>query len=295
VIAGFHSISWPDCLQRPEHISPEVQRLWMSHVKEARPVYRHGWRVASEIVAIPIAGLVGWAALAWTLRRDRKQLARVLAATAPALAATLLLLWQTRTGPAAQEMNVVGAAALTWILLPILWRMKPIPIAVAASVLVIVLGAGALVQLVVTFIPEEPPTPADRAIGRANALCASLWGMRPVALQPKGVVFTFVDLGPRLITITHHDAITGPYHRNGQQIADVMNAFRGSADQAHRLIAKYHSNYLLTCPKSSTTTIFMSEAPRGFYGQLERGQVPKWLQRVKLPTDSPFKMWRVVS
>jgi hypothetical protein len=51
---------------------------------------------------------------------------------------------------------------------------------------------------------------------------------------------------------------------------------------------------VLSCPKSSTTTIFMSETPKGFYGQLERGQVPKWLQPVQLPADSPYKMWRVV-
>jgi len=118
--------------------------------------------------------------------------------------------------------------------------------------------------------------------------------MHAIALQPKGMVFTFIDLGPRLIAVTHHDAVGGPYHRNGQQIADVMNAFRGSADQAHRLIAKYHSNYLLTCPNSSTTTIFMAETPKGFYAQLEHGQVPNWLQPVPLPKDSPFKMWRVV-
>ena len=121
-----------------------------------------------------------------------------------------------------------------------------------------------------------------------------MWGLRPIALQPKGVVFTFIDLGPRLITVTHHDSIAGPYHRNGQQIADVMNAWRGSADQAHRLIAKYHSDYLLSCPNSSTTTIFMAEAPKGFYGQLERGQVPNWLAPVPLPKGSPFRMWRVV-
>jgi hypothetical protein len=118
--------------------------------------------------------------------------------------------------------------------------------------------------------------------------------MRPVALQPRGVVFTFIDLGPRLITVTHHDAIAGPYHRNGQAIADVMNAFRGSEPQAHRLITKYHSTYLLTCPKSSTTTIFLSETPKGFYAQLDAGKVPKWLAPVQLPKDSPFKMWRVV-
>jgi hypothetical protein len=108
-------------------------------------------------------------------------------------------------------------------------------------------------------------------------------------------VFTFVDLGPRLIVLTHHDAITGPYHRNFQQIVDVMKAWRGSEEQAHEIISgKYHSDYVLSCPKSSTTTIFMSEVPKGFYGQLERGQVPKWLEPVQLPKDSPFKMWRVV-
>jgi hypothetical protein len=89
--------------------------------------------------------------------------------------------------------------------------------------------------------------------------------------------------------------VTGPYHRNGEQIADVMKAFRGDERQARAIIAgKYRSDYLLTCPNMSTATIFMAEAPKGFYGQLQRGQVPAWLQPVELPKDSPFRMWRVV-
>jgi hypothetical protein len=108
------------------------------------------------------------------------------------------------------------------------------------------------------------------------------------------VVFTFVDLGPRLITITHHDSIAGPYHRNGQQIADVMNFWRGTEAQAHKLALKYHANYVLSCPDSSTTTIFAAEAPKGFYVQLQRGQRPGWLTPVQLPKDSPYRMWRVV-
>jgi hypothetical protein len=294
VIAGFHALMWPHCLQRLEGVSPEVERLWLSHVKEARPVYRHGWRIASLIVALPVTGLIGWGLLVWNSRRDRELFRRVLGAAAPGLAATLLLLWQTRTGPAAQMMATVGCAALTWFALPAAWRVKPSIVRVFAAAAIVVIGAGAAVQFAFSFFPEPPPSARDKAIGKANSLCASLWGMRSVALQPKGVVFTFVDLGPRLITVTHHDAITGPYHRNGQQIADVMNAFRGSADQAHRLITKYHSTYLLSCPNSSTTTIFTSEAPGGFYTQLEAGKVPNWLQPVQLPKDSPFRMWRVV-
>lgn len=293
-IAAFHTITWPHCLQRPEGVTPEVDRLWLSYVKEARPVYRHGWRIASLIVALPITGLLGWGILAWVRRRDRDLLRRVLGALAPALTASLLLLWQTRTGPASQMLTLVGCAALVWSLVPLAWNSKLSAVRVTGAVLFTVIGLGAAVPFVLGFIPEAKPSKYEAAIGKANALCGSLWGMKPVALQPKGTVFTFVDLGPRLITVTHHDAIIGPYHRNGQQIADVMNAFRGDADQAHRLIAKYHSNYVLTCPKSSTTTIFMSETPKGFYGQLEAGRVPSWLQPVDLGEDSPFKMWRVV-
>jgi hypothetical protein len=231
--------------------------------------------------------------LAWARRRDRELLRRILGAAAPGLAAGLLLLWQTRTGPAAQMLATVGAAALVWLLVPLVWNSKYSLVRVVGTLAAATIGAGAIFPLILNFIPEPRATAQEAAIGRANRLCNSLWGLHPVALQPPGMVFTFIDLGPRLIAVTPHDAVGGPYHRNGQQIADVMNAFRGGAEQAHPLIAKYHSNYLLTCPDSSTTTIFMTEAPRGFYAQLAHGQMPKWLSPVALPADSPFRMWRV--
>jgi hypothetical protein len=158
---------------------------------------------------------------------------------------------------------------------------------------VALIGLGAVIPLGMDFAPGRKLSPREVQVERANRMCNFIGSYRPIALEPKGIVFTWVDLAPRLITVTHHDSIMGPYHRNGEQIADTMNAFRGSADQARQLVAKYHSDYLLTCPNSSTTTIFMSEAPNGFYGQLERGQVPKWLTPVKLPPDSPFRMWKV--
>ena len=293
-IAAFHALTWPHCITRLEGVSPEVDRLWLSHVKEARPFYRHGWRIASLIMGVPVTGLIGWSLLAWFRRGDRELLRRVLGAAAPAFAATLLLFWQTRTGPASQMLATIGCGALIWFLVPLAWRLKPSILRPLVASVVVILGAGAAIPFAFSFVPDAAPTTRGNEINRANNLCASMWGLRPIAQQPKGTVFTFVDLGPRLITVTHHNAITGPYHRNGQQIADVMNAFRGSADQAHRLITKYHSDYLLSCPNSSTTTIFMAEAPKGFYAQLQRGQVPNWLQPVALPKDSPFRMWKVV-
>ena len=294
IVALFHAWLWPHCLSRLEGVSPEVERLWLSHVREARPVFSHGWQVATLLVALPLTGVVGWGLLAWHNRADRGLLRRTLAAAAPALAATLLLAWQTRTAPAAQMLGIVGAIAIVWLLAPLVQRVQTPILRTAATVVVALIGLGAIVPFVMQSVPGKKQTPRDIAIGRANDQCNSMFAFKPVALQPKGMVFTFVDLGPRVITVTHHDSVAGPYHRNGQQIADVMNAFRGSEAQAHAIIAKYHSNYLLTCPNSSTTTIFLSEAPKGFYAELEHSHVPAWLTPVVMPANSPFKMWRVV-
>ena len=299
-IAAFQGLTWPHCLHRLEGVSPEVDRLWLSHVREARPVYLHGAQVAALVLALPITGTIGWLMIIWTNRADRGKLRRVIAAAVPGFAALALLFWQTRTGPAAQMLAATGAAGLTWLLLPIAWnsrwsekKVAGISVRALATAAVVVVGAGAAVPLVIDYIPAKKKTEREVAIDRANSLCASLWGYHDIALLPKGTVFTFIDMAPRLITVTHHKSITGPYHRNGQQIADVMNAFRGSERQAHVLIGKYRSDYLLTCPNSSTTTIFMSEAPKGFYAQLQRGDVPGWLTPIPLPAKSPFKMWKV--
>lgn len=294
IIAAFHALSWPQCLQRLEGVSPEVERLWLSHVKEARPFYMHGWRIATLIAVLPVTGAIGWGMLTWWHWKRPELRRRVIGAALPGIAASLLLLWQTRTGPAAQMMAAIGCVAIIWIVWPKAWNSQNSAVRVFGAFLIFVLGVGAVVPLIVDFIPEAPPTKRDLEIGKANRLCATLWGLHPVAMQPKGIVMTFVDLGPRLITLTHHDTIAGPYHRNGEQIADVMNFWRGSADQAHGIAAKYHANYVLSCPNSSTTTIFMAETPQGFYAQLERGKVPSWLAAVQLPKDSPYRMWKVV-
>jgi len=293
-VALFHALAWPHCLSRLEGVSPEVEQLWLSYVREARPLYRHGWRTATLTLAIPATGLIGWAVLAWFKRRDGDLLRRILAVAAPALVATLLLGWQTRTGPAAQMLSLAGTAALVWLLVPKAWTSGNTLVRVFGVVLIAVAGAGAAVPLVLDQIPEKKPTARETTIGRANSRCNAIAAFKPIAQQPKGTIFTFVDNGPRLITVTHHNAIAGPYHRNGEQIGDIMKAFRGTEPRAHAIIAKYRSDYVMTCPNSATTTIFLSAAPNGFYAQLARGQAPEWLAPVPLPKDSPFRLWKVL-
>ena len=293
ILAAFHALAWPHCLTRLEGVSPEVYDLWLRHVREARPVYRHTWQTMSVILALPVTGIVGWALLSWRNRIDADLFRRTLAAAVPALAAALLLLWQTRAGPAAQVLAVVGAVSIVWILAPVFDRSGRAWVRTLGVVAVALVGFGAVVPLGMKLAPAKVPTEREQNIEKANRLCNFIASYKPIAQQPAGTVFTFLDYSPRLITLTHHKAIMGPYHRNGEQIADVMKAFRGSEAQARQIFAKYEADYLLTCPNSSTTTIFLSSTPDGFYGKLAKGKAPAWLTPVALPADSPFKMWKI--
>ena len=294
IVAAFHALMWSHCLARLEGVSPEVAQLWLSHVREAQPVWANGWQIASLILALPVTGIVGYALLGWTLRQDRERLRALLSVAAPAVAATALLAWQTRTGPAAQMLGVVGAVAIPWLLAPRAFASENSIVRVLGTTVIALLGFGALVPTLINFVPAKKNSKVEQSINRANNLCPTMWAMKPVALQPAGTVFTFVDLAPRLITVTHHKSIAGPYHRNGEAIGDVMHAFRGTADEAHAIMLRYHADYVLTCPAMSQTTIFLAETPNGFYGQLSRGQVPAWLQDIPMPKDNPLKMYRIV-
>lgn len=295
-VAAFHALAWPQCLSRLEGVSPEVDRLWLSNVREAKPITQHAWRTGVTIASLPAAGLIGWAWLAWLHRREPELLPRVLGPAAIAAASFALLFWQTRAGPASQLLGVVGCAALTATLLPRLWNARNSLVVVLGSSALVLAASGGAAPLILKFIPEKQQkvSEAQRLNNRANRLCPTLWAMRPVAQQPKGMVFTFIDLGPRLITVTKHDALGGPYHRNGVAIADSMNAMRGTPEQARSLILKHRSDYLLTCPYMNQATIFRSKTPNGFYSQLERGARFPWLQPIDLGKDNPLRMWRVL-
>ena len=296
-LAAFHAVVWPHCLQRLEGVSPEATALWLDHVREAKPFYRHSWRIAATAVALPVTALFGWGLLVWNTRgrgdEGRDLLPRTLAVALPAVAGLALLFWQTRAAPAAQMMALPAATALIvlvvgpWLRAPQLWKH-------AVAIVLALLALGAAVPLGLRLVPGEKGDAARNRVAKANRLCPSLAALAPINAQPKGTIFTYIDLGPRLIVATHHDTIGGPYHRNDQAIADVMKAFRGDEAQAHRIVTEYRSDYLLVCPDMSTATIFMSEAPNGFYGQLTHGKVPAWLRPIELPKNSPFKMWKVV-
>jgi hypothetical protein len=258
--------------QRLEGVSPEVERA----VAEPRARGAAGLpprladRDADRGAADHRADRLGAAGLA---RRARPRPASPHAARcARRPCRALLLLWQTRTGPAAQ---MLGCRRRRAGLGPrCRWFRARVRGSCGCSGLLVVdrrrLGAHRPADRWIYRARAKKPTPREAAIGKANRLCNSLAALRPIAQQPKGMVFTFVDTGPRLITVTHHNAITGPYHRNGEQIGDVMKAFRGSAEQARAIVKKVPRGLSADLPEQLDTTIFMSKRRRASTAQLQQ-------------------------
>lgn len=293
VVAAIYALSWPHCLGRLEGSTPELEEMWLSRVREAQPIYKHSWLVMAAVLSLPVVGLIGYGLLLWRNRHDVAAAVPWAALAFPAVIALALLFWQTRAGPAAQTLSIPGAAALAWWLIGKAQERPQMLVRVFGSVLAFYLVSGFAVQNAVQLLPEKPKK-NQKVVNNANSKCPTLYSLRPIAKQPKGYVFTHVDLGPRLITVTHHDAIAGPYHRNQQGILDVMRGFRGTAEAAHAMVTRRGVDYVLICPGLSETTVYTSAAPKGFYAQLAKGQVPAWLSPVALPKDSPYRMWRVV-
>jgi hypothetical protein len=293
-LGGAFALVWPQCLGRLEGVSPEAQRLWLNNVREAKPIYTQSSNTIATFVSLPVFGLVGYAVMLWASRRDRERLIGWASMAALAATSAALLLWQTRAGPAANLLAVPGAAGAGWLLLVAIHKSRFALVRVLGTVIGFVALSGLGVQIVAgRLLPPENQDARSKAIGKANRTCPTMSALRPIGLQPKGYVLTFIDLGPRLITVTHHNAVAGPYHRNHKAIVDVMQTWQGTPEHALQTVERRKIDYVLICPMMSESTNYQVRAPQGFYAQLAKGKVPKWLQPIALPKDSPFKMWRV--
>lgn len=293
VLAGSFVTVWPDCLGRPERISPELQQLWFQYINEAKPMWSHSFKRYVPVFAIAVIGTVGSLAAAWANRRDERVMSWA-TITALSVAATGLLFWQTRAGAAAQLLAVPGASWLAWHVIDWTLARRSLLARVLGSVAAFALISGTAISFVVQSIPGKPVPPGRQKVSLANRRCPTLPAMAPIAKLPKATILTFVDLGPRLITVTHHRAIAGPYHRNGQAILDVQHSFRAKSPEVARgVMRKYGATMLLLCPGMSESTLYASQNADGFYRQLMAGKVPGWLEPVELPKDWPLRLWKL--
>ncbi|PAX07244.1 hypothetical protein [Sphingomonas lenta] len=291
VVAVGFALLYPQCLTRPEQVSDELARTWLNHVREAKPIYEHPSRVWLQIVSLPIIGLVGALLAAWRARRSEWAVGWAAVALFTAFACAMLL-WQARAGPAAQLLAVPGAVALAW---PALLRLfgKPAPVWIAGGAAVALVASGSFARVLVSYGAVQKASASTLRVNRAGARCNALPNLAKLNGYPRQIVFTHNDLGPRLIATTHHSAISGPYHRNGEAILDVHRAFRGPPERARAIMKRRGATLMLVCPDFAESTVYRARSPGGFYDRLAKGERFPWLEPMPLPKESPFRLYRI--
>ncbi|MGN6278295.1 MAG: AcrB/AcrD/AcrF family protein [Sphingomonas sp.] len=289
--AGF-VLLFPQCLGRPEQVSPELARNWLDNVREAKPIFKQPIKTQLAVGIMPLIGLIGTLLATWRARREPRVVGW-LSLLALQIASSAMMFWQVRIGSDAQTLAVPGAVALAWILVPMVLGNDRAFIRVIGTVGALAFASGGFVGLLLPYLPIGKPNARIAIVNKATRSCPTLPALQPLDRYPAQTVFTFVDLGPRLITITHHNAVAGPYHRNGDAILDVQHAFQGSPETFRRIAAKHGATLLLICPNMAESTVYRARAPGGFYDQLAHGQTFPWLKPLPLPRYDPLRLFQI--
>ena len=292
VAIGF-ALAWPDCLARPEGVSAELQSIWLDNVQEARPVYRQGWRRALLIIALPLSGLVGYAIAIFGAKANARPVAPIIALASLAFAGFVLLFWQVRTAPAAQLLAVPGAAMLGLYLLPRWRKSSQMLVRVGGTFVALFLITGLWAMLPIAAVPDTDNMLASERADSAGPACPDEAAYAPIRAVPDSTILTTIDMAPRLIVMTRHRGIAGPYHRNGAAMLDVFYGLRGDEARLRETIERYDIGFVLICPGMSGEVHYGRDDPASNYARLLAGDAPTGLEPVSLPDDSPFMLFRV--
>jgi len=181
------------------------------------------------------------------------------------------------------------AAVIGW-LAERLWRGIIVPTAVASLVLSPVLLAVG-VDAALTALAKAQPAHGGAASGAPpagiNQGCFDGALYRPLAALPPGIVLGEIDLGPHVLAYTQDSVLAAPYHRMSWGILKGYEALGGPTALAPGRLKALNVTYILDCRLNPLRVSWA-----GFEGDLRRGRIPPWVQRLSQP-DEPMQIYRV--
>jgi hypothetical protein len=308
VVMAFSYHFWPQCLTSAYQIDPELDRLWLSHIREAKPITSQSLSAALSMLALPVAGLGAAVLGCIAARQDKERLWAWASVMLMVGFALILMLWQIRSTPAAQLIAVpavawLGFGALEWLARGS-WGER-IAALLGLGLVALSFNGGWLypqLQNAGLVAKPAPATAASKAraawlkrIDKANGRCRTQPALIALNQLPPATIMTLVDLGPRILAVTHHNVIAGPYHRNGKAILDLHHAYDGDEAAFLDTARRHGARYFLLCPDFPEGTVYRARAKGGMYDRIEKGQIPRWLTPVDLKSGFalPYKVYRI--
>lgn len=282
----------PQCSAGPfAALDPLVRWFWYDHVYEGMPVWHLSIAVQASMIVPPLLGLIAalrlWARSSQWLRRFWGDYALLLAGSI----ALSIAVARSSSFACALAAVPLGWQVREWY--RAVQRMRRPMRRVAATAGIAAAVMPSLPLLALTALSPARANAEARPDTLAQQVCDIPAAARALNRLPQATLFAPFDLGPVLLMDTHHRVVATAHHRAPQALHDVIAAFLGSPDEAHRLIAAHGARYVVACQGLIETNSYRQNAPRGFMAQLIDGQVPGWLQPIPLPPGTGLLVWKV--
>lgn len=241
---------------------------------------------------MPIVGIAGAVlALGRCSTEARTRWTLYLAALIPA---TLIAALVMRAGATANAIAVPGVA---WALSAMLTRARAIPSVLprtAATAAALLIASPGLAAVALLGFPQTQAMRAaqERYAVQGRPACADGTQARAVDQLPPSLLFAPIDIAPDILVATRQRAIASGHHRNMAAMHDVIAAFTGTPEEAHKLIVAHGAQYVVVCPGLNEPELYRESAPDGFWARLERGERFQWLEPVPVH-GSPVLVWKL--
>jgi hypothetical protein len=271
----------PKCLGAPMRgIDPLIGELWLSGVREARPLYKLAGAAPETAIAVAAPVALGVVAALLLIRATagltRRRWIVLAAAIATGAAAGT---WQVRVFTSVTPLAMAPLAALVVLSASRLDFAPSLRAALAAACLVLLSPIGLLAPIGLALLLLAQPQ-ADAPIGGAGD-CLTPEALAPLAQLPSDRVLASFNLGPFILAHTSHSVFAAPYHRNNHGNRLAADIFLAEPEMAEALARSAGVGLVVWCPAAASAPpdSFIAAAPDGLAARLARGAPPAWLEK----------------
>jgi hypothetical protein len=298
---GVLLLLFPQCAGGPfADLPDDLKTRWLVNVGEARGLL-------SQLEAVPQLWLwgVGYSAvllvaagwLTWRNRKERPQMVALYAVLAISVLASLFQYRTLRIGIFASIPFCVILSEMAFAAIGERFRGGFLRGALQAGV-VACLSSPVWLGAAVLLFPQEDPAgfaaPANASEPAAQAVswresepaifCNRQSDYATLAALDRGLVMSDINSGPSVVVFTQHDAIGGPYHRNGKAILDMLDFFETDLDNPRRIARERGIRYVAWCENIEPFGEEYRDS-QALAVRIERGEEPQWLERISPPGD----------
>lgn len=279
---GVYLAIEPACIHGPfASVDRRLWPIWFNTIGELQPwwklwfMYRNSALISIAMAVMGVAAAALLVVVQWRRWTPATLLAAALVCVAAVAAANA---WRMQDYAFWFGVPTL-AAAITWVA-ERWWKALVLPTATAALVLSpVLIGEG--VYQGMNLIPKKAVAGTKVAVRRTiDDRCFEQKYYARLGQLPAGVALGEIDLGPFILAHSPDSVLAAPYHRMSWGIWKAYWILGGPTAEAQERLRQLNVTYIVDCRLNP-----LRVKSSGFEGDLRRGALPPWIEKLTPPSD----------